>query len=156
MKINNEKLQVLLWSIAFPGFGQILNGKLLKAILFILLEFFINVNGHINLVIVASFHGEMQRAVTTANYQWLMFYPCIYMFAIWDSYKDAGGGAIPFAYLPFVFSAYLGTIGVIYSSSFSPGGFLLGPIFGPILFMLLGVVLGILLQRYIQRYNAGK
>ncbi|MEM5794896.1 MAG: hypothetical protein AAGU23_01285 [Bacillota bacterium] len=151
MKIKDAKLQVLLWSIAFPGFGQILNGKLLKGMFFILLEFLININGHINLVIVASFHGEMQRAVATANYQWLMFYPCIYMFAIWDSYKDAGGGAIPFACLPFVFAAYSGTIGVIYSPSFSPGGFLLGPVFGPILFMLLGVLLGVLLQRHLQK-----
>ena len=152
--MKNAKLQVLLWSIAFPGFGQILNGKLLKGILFILLEFFININGHINLVIIASFHGEMQRAVTMADDQWLMFYPCIYTFASWDAYKDAGGGAIPFAYLPFVFAAYLGTVGVIYSSSFSPGGFLCGPVFSPIFFMLLGALLGLLLQRYLQCNNA--
>lgn len=36
----------LLWSIALPGFGQLLNGKYLKEILLIVLEFSINVQSH--------------------------------------------------------------------------------------------------------------
>ena len=35
--------EVLLWSIAFPGFGQLLNGKYFKGIMLILLEVIINI-----------------------------------------------------------------------------------------------------------------
>jgi hypothetical protein len=64
-----------------------------------------------------------------------MFYPCIYLFAMWDAYRDAGGGKSPFSFLPFVFSAYIGTIGVIYSNSLKFMDVLLGPVFLSILFL---------------------
>jgi hypothetical protein len=51
-----------------------------------------------------SFRGHIQSVVDRTNYQWLMFYPCLYMFAMWDGYKDAGGGKES-SFLPFVFSA---------------------------------------------------
>src|SRR5699024_6540294 len=90
---NVEKpKEILLWSIAFAGFGQLLNRKYVKGILLIVLEFLINVKGNINWVILLSFQGEIQQAIQQADYQWLMFYPCLYFFAIWDAYKDAGGG----------------------------------------------------------------
>jgi hypothetical protein len=39
--IIHDRVEKLLWSIALPGFGQILNGDLLKGLLFIALEFLI-------------------------------------------------------------------------------------------------------------------
>ena len=80
----------LLWSIALPGFGQLLNGKYLKGILFIVLEFTINVQSHFNELILFSFNGDIEKAVEHTEYQWLMFYPCVYFFAMWDAFKDAG------------------------------------------------------------------
>ncbi|WP_249872473.1 hypothetical protein [Oceanobacillus saliphilus] len=136
----------ILWSIALPGFGQFLNGKLVKGIVLIFLEFLINVQANLNAVIIPSFHGDIQTAIHLTNYQWLMFYPCIYMFAIWDAYRDAGGGSGSFSYLPFVISAFFGTIGVIYSSSFKLFGFLWGPIFLPILLLIVGVGVGHLVR----------
>jgi len=132
---NSRAIEMLFWSIAFPGFGQFLNGKLIKGIVLIFLEFVINVQANLNTVIVYSFHGEINKAIQQVDYQWIMFYPCIYMFAIWDAYKDAGGGG-PYAFLPFVFAAYFGTIGVIYSSE------ILGPIWLPITFLILGSFIG--------------
>ena len=41
---KTTKLEAILWSVAFPGFGQLLNGHLIKGIMFIFLEFTINVN----------------------------------------------------------------------------------------------------------------
>ena len=73
-----------------------------------------------------------------------MFYPCLYLFAIYDAYRDAGG-VERFSFLPFVISAYMGTIGVIYSP------YLLGPIWLPILFLILGTVIGMTLQKLIYR-----
>lgn len=134
----NANFEMLLWSIAFPGFGQILNGKILKGILFILLEFIVNTKSNLNTLIIASFYGDISTAIQAADYQWLMFYPCLYVFAIWDAYKDASEKASPPVFLPFVLAAYCGTIGVIFSPTFSIAGHTLGPVWNPILFMLLG------------------
>ena len=38
-----EKLEAILWSIALPGFAQLLNKKFVKGIFFIFLEFLVNV-----------------------------------------------------------------------------------------------------------------
>src|SRR5690625_7067898 len=81
-KSKEKRVEVLLWSIAFAGFGQLLNKKYLKAFIFIILEVIINVKGNINDVIVRSFLLDMEQAIGQANYSWLMFYPCIYLFAI--------------------------------------------------------------------------
>lgn len=137
--------EILLWSIALPGFGQLLNRKYIKGILLVLLEFLVNVKGNINWVILLSFQGEIDLAIGHANYQWLMFYPCLYFFAMWDAYRDAGGGKKPYSFLPFVFSAYFMTVGVIYSSK------LLGPIWLPILSILPGLLVGLLIQKYIRK-----
>lgn len=126
----------------FPGFGQFLNGKIIKGIILIALEFWINVQANMNQAILSSFHGDIQDAIQITDYQWLLFYPCVYLFAMWDSYNDAGGGVAPFYYLPFVFSAFLGTVGIIYSDVLNIREFYFGPIFLPLLFLLLGGVLG--------------
>ena len=107
----NEK-EVLFWSIALPGFGQFLNGKYIKGAILIFLEFLVNVLANFNEVIILSFQGNIEKAILQADYQWLMFYPCLYFFAMWDAYKDAEGGEDRFSFLPFVFSAYFVTVGV--------------------------------------------
>lgn len=85
------KLEAILWSIALPGFAQLLNRKFLKGIVLIFLEILVNVNSHFNMAILYSFQGNIREAIEATNYQWLMFYPCLYMFAMWDAYKDAKG-----------------------------------------------------------------
>ena len=139
----NQK-EALLWSIALPGFGQFLNGKLIKGIVLVFLEILINVQANFNEVIISSFQGEIEKAIVQADYQWLMFYPCLYFYAMWDAFKDAGGGKERYTFLPFVFSAYFVTVGCIYSSEFKLFGVLLGPVWLPILCVIPGVVLGIL------------
>ena len=143
--------EVLLWSIALPGFGQFLNGKLIKGIVFVSLEFLINVNANFNVVIISSFHGEIEKAIAQTDYLWLMFYPCLYFFAMWDAYKDAGGGNRKYSYLPFVFCAFFVTVGCIYSSTFKIFGFLFGPIWLPILCVIPGIWIGLLLMKIIEK-----
>ena len=137
-----DKLEAILWSIALPGFAQLLNGKIIKGIIFIFLELLVNVNSHFNIVILYSFQGKIREAIEATNYQWLMFYPCLYMFAMWDAYKDAEGETPPYSYLPFVFGAYFVTIGLMYSSSLKLGQILLGPVWLPILFLIPGLMVG--------------
>lgn len=62
-------MEKLLWSIALPGFGQLLNGKFFKGTLFIFLEFLINMQANFNEVILLSFHGQIEEAIQQTNYQ---------------------------------------------------------------------------------------
>lgn len=141
----------LFWSIALPGFGQLLNGKYIKGSIFILLEFLINVKANFNEVIISSFHGDIETAINQADFQWLMFYPCLYFFAMWDAYKDGGGGRERYSFLPFVFAAYFVTVGTIYSATFTLFGIKLGPIWLPIISVIPGLVIGFLLKRIIKK-----
>lgn len=147
MENEDRKLEIVLWSIAFPGFGQILNGEFLKALLFVGLEFLVNVQSNFNTIIIDSFHWNTIRAINQTDYQWLMFYPCLYTFAIWDAYRDAGGGKSPYAVLPTVAGAYVGTVGVIYSRSLSLIGIKFGPVWLGMMGTLLGVLLGAILRK---------
>ncbi|MEK3905954.1 MULTISPECIES: hypothetical protein [Oceanobacillus] len=136
----------LLWSIALPGLGQLLNKKYAKGIMVIFLELLINVEGNLNKVVVLSYHGKISQAIQQADYQWILFYPCLYFFAMWDAYKDAGGGKRAFSFLPFVFSAYFVTFACMFSSELKLFGVLLGPIWLSTLGIIPGVVVGFILQ----------
>jgi hypothetical protein len=141
-----KAIERLLWSIALPGFGQFLNQKYMKGIIFIILEFLINVQSNFNEAIRLSFLGRIEESVHVINYQWLMFYPCLYFFAMWDAYKDAGGGKSPYAFLPFVFSAYFVTVGLIYSTELTIFGIFFGPIWLPMLSVIPGLIVGWLIK----------
>ena len=137
----------LLWSIAFPGFGQLLNGKYVKGIIFISLEFIINVQSKFNQIIYFSFNGEISKAIEHTEYQWLMFYPCIYFYSMWDAYKDAGGGKEPYSYLPFVMSAFFVTVGLMYSAKVKIFGIYLGTVWFPMICVIPGIMVGFLLKK---------
>ncbi|WP_273123810.1 hypothetical protein [Bacillus weihaiensis] len=148
-----SKTEAILWSIALPGFAQILNKKFLKGIVFIFLEFLINVNSHFNSAIMASFLGEIDRAFQVVNFQWLMFYPCVYMFAMWDAFKDAEGEVAKFSFLPFVSSAYSVTVGLMYSPLIKINGVVLGPIWAPMLALLPGLVIGFIIMKIVKIFS---
>lgn len=144
-------MEKLLWSIALPGFGQLLNRKYIKGIVLVFLEFLVNVQGGFNKIIIYSFQGNIEMAIEQANYQWLMFYPCLYFFAMWDAYKDAGGGEKPYSFLPFVFAAYFVTVGTIYSSKITLFGVLMGPVWLPMVSVVPGVGIGLILQMLLNK-----
>ncbi|WP_240377574.1 hypothetical protein [Bacillus piscicola] len=149
---RERKLEMLLWSIALPGFGQLLQKKYIKGFILVVLEFIVNVKGNLNQVIIFSFQGRIPAAIQETNFLWLMFYPCLYLFAIWDAYKDAGGGDKPFAFLPFVFTAYLTTIALVYSSVFTVNGYLIGPVWLPLISMPLGFLIGTALRLLVIKF----
>ncbi|MBB6734229.1 hypothetical protein [Cohnella zeiphila] len=140
MHKSSRVAEAMLWSIALPGFGQFRNGKYIKGTLLIVMEFLINAQSNLNLIIISSFHGDIRGTIDQTDYQWLMFYPCVYMYGIWDAFKDAGGGTKPYAVFPFVFGAFFATIGVIYSPYF------LGAMWLGILGLAVGVAVGMALQ----------
>lgn len=139
------KLEAILWSVAFPGFGQLLNGHLIKGIMFIILEFTINVNSLFNQAIMFSFLGKIKEAAAVVDHQWLMFYPCVYMFAMYDAYKFAEGENPRLSFIPFAFGAYFVTIGLMYSPKIILG-ISFGPIWLPMLSLIPGLGIGLFIR----------
>lgn len=154
--MNNQKLsklEAILWNIALPGFSQILSGQVLKGIFFVLAEMLINILSNFNTIIMYSFLGEFDKAIHGANYQWLMFYPCFYMFSLWDAYRSAMPKTERRSYLPFVFGAFFVTIGLMISPKYKIFGVLIGPVFLPMLFLIPGLLIGFIIKILILRYE---
>ncbi|MFP5111043.1 hypothetical protein ACSU64_01465 [Bacillaceae bacterium C204] len=141
-----SKHEAVLWNIAFPGFSQVLMGQYIKGILFVVLEVMINAFSHFNLGIMYSFLGEIDQAEAVINYQWLMFYPCVYMFSMWDGYRTAMPENEKNSYLPFVFSAYFVTVGLMVSPKVTILQIHPGPVFLPMLFLIPGLFVGFLIK----------
>jgi hypothetical protein len=141
-----SKLEVVLWNIAFPGFSQLLLGQYLKGILFVALEFIINGKGRFNQAIMYSFLGNIEQAEVVTNYQWLMFYPCVYMFSMWDAYRSVMPSDEKYSYLPFVFSAYFVTVGLMVSPKVNIFHLHPGPVFLPMLFLIPGLLVGFIIK----------
>ncbi len=150
---KTKKLEAILWSIAFPGFGQLLNGHLLKGIIFIILEFTINIMSSFNQAIMYSFLGEIPKAYEVVNYQWLMFYPCVYMYAMYDAYKFADGENPRLSFIPFAFGAYFVTVGLMYSPN-KIFDISLGPIWLPMISLIPGLSIGFIIQYILIRYGS--
>ncbi|MEH7125464.1 hypothetical protein V7122_18085 [Bacillus sp. JJ1532] len=147
--MTKSVFEILMWSIALPGFGQYLNRKYFKGTVLLILEFLINVQANFNQLILLSFHGEIGDAIKQADYQWLMFYPCLYFFSMWDAVKDAGGGKDTWSFLPYVFAAFFVTVGLIFSSKVTIFGVLFGPVWLPMLFVFPGVIIGVIIRKII-------
>ncbi|MFZ7944261.1 hypothetical protein [Neobacillus sp. 19] len=141
-----SRLEAVLWNIAFPGFTQLLTGHYIKGVLFVVLEFLMNVNSRFNQAIMYSFLGEIERAEAVINYQWLMFYPCVYMFSMWDGYRSAMPANEKHSYLPFVFSAYFVTVGLMLSPKITFFQLHPGPVFLPMLSLIPGLLIGFSLK----------
>ncbi|MDP4086937.1 MAG: hypothetical protein Q8934_20440 [Bacillota bacterium] len=139
--------QAICWSIAFPGFGQLLNKRYVKGLVLLTLEILVNIQANFNKAIILSFQGDIKEAIAITNYQWLMFYPCLYFFSMWDAYKEAGGGKNRYSFLPFVFSAYFVTIGLMYSTTGRIFGKVLGPVWFPMIFVIPGLIVGFILMK---------
>jgi hypothetical protein len=148
----------LLWSMTIPGFGQLYNGDYLIGVLLVVLEFAINVKANLNLAILYSFQGDCLQAAQIANAQWVLFYPCVYVFSLWQAYnqamennrlsqKQADDSYHTYYNGVFVGAAMVGTLGVIYSSQ-------IGPIFGGLAGMALGALLGGGIEKIVKLYPA--
>jgi hypothetical protein len=149
--VNKSPIEKLMWSIALPGFGQFLNGKYFKGTVLLILEFLINLQANFNQIILMSFHGEIAHAIKHADYQWLMFYPCLYFFSMWDAVKDAGGGRAPYSFIPYVFAAFFVTVGLIFSSNLKIFGVLWGPVWLPMLFVFPGIIIGLIVGKILNK-----
>jgi len=153
---RDRTIEVILWSIALPGFGQLLNKQVIKGIIFILLEVVINMYSHFNSAIMLSFLGDIKGATAVTNYQWLMFYPCVYFYSMWDAYKFAHPdlNTKPYFFMPFVFAAYFVTVGLMYSDKIPVYGYILGPVWLPIIFVIPGLATGFFIRYVLLHFTS--
>ncbi|MGD7050807.1 hypothetical protein FZC83_21380 [Rossellomorea marisflavi] len=75
------------WSAAFPGFGHLLLSKYLRGFVLFIWEVVVNIQSHINIAMVYSFQGEIEKAKDVLDLHWLLIYIPVYIFSIWDSYR---------------------------------------------------------------------
>ncbi|WP_018664974.1 hypothetical protein [Heyndrickxia acidiproducens] len=147
-------LEAILWSIALPGFAQLLSGAYIKGILFVLLEFLINVRSRFNEAIMLSFLGKTVQAGEIIDYEWLMFYPCLYFFAMWDAFRNSFDHPPKYIFIPFAFAAYFVTVGLIYSPAAVIKNKPIGPVFFPILCLIPGLLIGCGIRTILLRKKA--
>lgn len=155
MKKFRSPVTALLWSFTIPGFGQLYNQDYLVGLTLIFLEFLINVKANLNLVILLSFQGQCLEAIKAANFQWLLFYPCVYCYSLWQAFNRAleinrsQEKTQEYNYRShytclFTGSAMGGTLGVIYS-------FNIGPVWGGIIGMAVGALCGLMIEKSARR-----
>lgn len=75
------------WSMSYPGFGHISMGCYVTGFLLFLWEMLANTQGNVNLAILYTFTGRYDMAKEIVDNRWLCLYPCVFIFAIWDSYR---------------------------------------------------------------------
>ncbi|MFD2329912.1 hypothetical protein ACFSR7_11740 [Cohnella sp. GCM10020058] len=82
-------LMVAWWSAAFPGFGHFIINQYARGVLLTLTEMLINKLSGLNDAIVYTFCGRFGDATAVLDADWAFGYATIYLFAIWDSYRNA-------------------------------------------------------------------
>jgi len=106
-----------LFSMLMPGFGQLYNQQFLKCVFILFVEHYDNVFGKINTAIHLDFNGFHQKALETANFQYVLFYPGFYAYTVWDAWYFAKPDADKTkSAIPFLIGGFLGEFGVIFSS----------------------------------------
>ena len=125
--------------------------KHIKGILFIVLEFLINMGANFNEGIRLSFWGN--KAIPRGNEHAVVNVLSMFIFfAIWDAVKEAENGASRFTFIPFVSCAYFVTVGIMYSSVTTINGVFIGPIWLPMLSVVPGLVIGLIAKKLLEVY----
>ncbi|ASN06449.1 hypothetical protein [Virgibacillus necropolis] len=75
------------WSAAFPGFGHLLLSKYLRGFVLFIWEVVVNLQAKVNLGIILSFQGDIDKVINVLDTRWLLIYMPVYLFGIWDSYR---------------------------------------------------------------------
>ncbi|TYP69548.1 hypothetical protein [Paenibacillus methanolicus] len=77
------------WSVVFPGFGHMFVGKYLHGFVLVIWELVVNNQANLNRGIALSFHGRFEEATAQLNQDWVLLYVAVYVYSIWDSYRNA-------------------------------------------------------------------
>lgn len=79
------------WSVLFIGIGHIYNHKLLNGFILMGWGIIIAVKTNLPYILIFTLTGQFERINEVINYEWLLFFPSIYFFSIYDSYSSSIG-----------------------------------------------------------------
>lgn len=79
------------WSAVFIGIGHIYNHKLLNGFILLGWGIAIAVNSNLPYILIFTMTGQFERINDVVNYKWLLFFPSIYFFSIYDAYSNSVG-----------------------------------------------------------------
>lgn len=140
----------LLWSAMLPGFGQMYNRDFAVGAVLLVLEFSTNVLSNLNHAIIESFNFSQGHELTSSHLQWMLFYPGVWSFSMWQAYNKAyemnnsvaGDGNIDVQFTGlFIGLTVFMQLGVIWPIIHSP--VLTGLIFG-----FFGAIIGNICEKY--------
>lgn len=78
----------IFWSLALGGGGHFYNMQLFKGVILMGWHLVITLTAGVNDALVYTLHGRGDLAHQAADYQWLLFWPSIYLFNLWNAYVD--------------------------------------------------------------------
>ncbi|WP_147531625.1 hypothetical protein [Bacillus marasmi] len=78
----------LAWSCAFTGLGHVYCHKLLFGFILTSWAFIISLNTHLPTIIIYTFIGQVENIPQLVNYQWLLFFPSVYLFGVYHGYNS--------------------------------------------------------------------
>lgn len=76
------------WSAIGTGFGQLYCDRGLKALILMGWYFAVIIKSGLSLAFMHTLLGEFDRLMAVIDWQWLMFWPSIYIFGIADAFHD--------------------------------------------------------------------
>jgi hypothetical protein len=92
MEINyldkREPTMAFLWSLFMPGLGQLYIHRLITAFFVIVWSVVFFYFSHTLEAVSLLFVGQVQKATSVLNAEWLLFLPSVYGFAVYDSYVN--------------------------------------------------------------------
>lgn len=75
-------------SVFLGGAGHFYNFKLVKALMLMGWHLGVWLNAGINRALLATLQGDWQQVHHVIDYQWLLFWPSMHLFNIWNAYSD--------------------------------------------------------------------
>ncbi|TMV48563.1 hypothetical protein FE783_15990 [Paenibacillus mesophilus] len=120
-----------------------INGQLVKGIIFLIIEQVLNTLAHINEGIYLDLNGLHQEAFQSVDIQFALFYPGFYVAVIYDSFRYSSSDRLPSpgANIYFLVAGFIGTFSIIYARLL-PSPLLLGGAS-----IIVPILLGVFLHR---------
>ncbi|MCG1023424.1 hypothetical protein [Sutcliffiella horikoshii] len=92
MEINyldkRNPVMAIIWSLFIPGLGQLYIHRIITAFFVIVWNVIFFYFSHLGDAVVLLFLGDIAKATSVLNPQWLLFLPSLYGFSIYDSYAN--------------------------------------------------------------------
>lgn len=86
---KRNPIMSLFLSIFLGGAGHFYNNKSIKAMMLMGWHLAIWLNAGLNRALVATVQGNWQEVHSLIDYQWLLFWPSMHLFNIWNAWHDS-------------------------------------------------------------------